>query len=146
MIHDSEQEPQYVPQTILKDYSSCDIAMDEPDVDLVMKYSWVPKRSANVEGKLFNDCGGKFGVADHYFSYMVAHKPDVIVNNHLFLPKGAKAMDSSDDIRDYRTLWAHALKFAGESLLSVETPRILITSIVHAILGDYHGYSIMDVC
>jgi hypothetical protein len=119
--------------------------MDNQEVDFVMKFSWLPKGPLNVEGKIFKDCGGMFGVADHYFSYMVAHKPNVMVTNHLLLPKGAKAVDSPNDVHDYRALWGHALEFAGESLLSVKTPKTLIMSIVHAIIGNNQTlYSILD--
>jgi hypothetical protein len=82
-----------------------------------------------------------FEVADHHFSWMVAQKStNVIVNNHIFLPNGGKVTENRSDMSDYRALWAHAFKSAGEYLLSVETPKTLITIIVYAILGDYQAY------
>jgi hypothetical protein len=137
VLYESQQEPRYVPQTILKKYISHNIAVHDQEINLVMKFSWLPKMSIDVEGRLFKDCDGMFGVANYYFSYMVAHKPNVMITNHLLLPKRIKAIGDQNIIPDHRALWGHALDLAGESLLSVKTPRMLIMSIVHAIIGNH---------
>lgn len=54
----------------------------------------MPIKSANIEGKMLKDCGGMFGVVEHYFSYIVAHKLGLVATNHLFLPETAKSSQS----------------------------------------------------
>jgi hypothetical protein len=126
--------------------------MDDLEIVLVMKYSesWAPRGSIINKDEQFKGHGGisQMEVAHHCFfeSCMGAHKPSVMANNYLFLPKEVKAVKNQSDMPHYRVLWANSFRFSGESLLSVETPRTLITSIVHAILGNYKTYSIIHEC
>jgi hypothetical protein len=114
-----------------EEYSSCDITVD--DIDLVFKFSWAPLNSADIEAKMFEDCGGMFGVADHYSLFILSHQPDHISTNRLLLPEEAMPYGAKKNAKDHRAQWVHVTKFAGEPLVNAKTPRMLIKSVVHAI-------------
>jgi hypothetical protein len=96
----------------------------------------LPSGFVNVEGKMFKDCTGMFSVADYYYSCILSYKSRHLSTNHLLLPDEAKPIDDESRVKYRRVQWIVAMKFAGECLESVKTPKMLLTSIIHAILGN----------
>lgn len=110
--------------------------------DLVLKLSWVSTAYAAVEGNMLRACGGKFGVAEHFFSFPVLHKSGIPVNNHLFLPPDAIPAGAGNPPKEYQTLWCHVTSFAGQTLSAARNHSEWLRAIICAVIGRIPSTSI----
>ena len=101
-----------------------------------------------IEHDLLRDCNGLFGTLKHYYSFPAYHDDNSPVTNHLFLP--ARDIDPkthfwplfrcehskhSEFLSNYRGLWVYVSAYAGHSLVTADSPKALIESVLHACLG-----------
>jgi hypothetical protein len=133
-VHRGAFAARFVPQQL--DYFSKSIDADAGD--LVSKVAWVGSLYASVESRMFEDCGGMFGVMPFYNSSIVRHKENLPATNHLFLGHATfwdLYTSASDHTPDLRVLVRHLSEYVGDLLSSVSKPQELFVAIAHAALG-----------
>ena len=109
---------------------------------IVIKWSWVSLASQSIESDLLRDCSGLFGTPKHYYSFLACHGNDSPATNHLFLPDDTEIESCYWNIfhqearsPDRRGLWVYISSFAGHSLETARSPKMLIHAVFHACLG-----------
>ena len=127
-----------VTQNIIGSSSNLDFASP----GMVVKCSWVSMAAESVESDLLRDCSGLFGTPKHYYSFLVSHGNNSPATNHLFLPDDTEIESCywnlfRPDARpaDRRGLWVYTSSFAGHSLETARSPKMLILAVLHACLG-----------
>lgn len=104
-----------------------------------MKLAWARQSSAKLESQIFKECSGTFGVVSHFQSNLFHYQVGIPATNHLLL-ESAKFWDlrgrGGEGYADRRVLVQHLSGFAGESLFTVDEPKNLFRTIIHAMLGE----------
>ena len=112
--------------------------------DVVVKTSWVSMAMRGIEPDLLRDCSGLFGTPTHYYSFLAYHDDNSPATNHLFLPSRDADFESyfwplfeseHPSLPNYRGLWVYVSAYAGHSLVTADSPKVLIESVLHACLG-----------
>jgi hypothetical protein len=121
---------------------SSDLIFAPPGV--VIKWSWVSLATRSVESELLRDCSGLFGTPKHNYSFLACHGDYSPATNHLFLPDDIERkfcywnlFSPEDKLPERRGLWVHISPFAGHSLVTARSPKMLIHAVLHACLGMY---------
>jgi hypothetical protein len=135
---DNSRTVENVKQNIIGSSSNLNFASP----GMVVKCSWISLSDESVESELLCDCSGLFGTPKHYYSFLASHGDNSPATNHLFLPDDTEIESCSwnlfrEDARslDRRGLWVHISSFAGHSLETARSPKMLILAVLHGCLG-----------
>ncbi|KIK64282.1 hypothetical protein GYMLUDRAFT_71248 [Collybiopsis luxurians FD-317 M1] len=120
----------------------------KPGDSAVMTFSWIPdsgQHNSDFELRLLRDCGGMYGIPEH-FSSVRHHEKGCPTTNHLFLPSPSENLDDfrwnlfdePTEKPDYRSLWRRMDAFPGHSLVSAKDLLSLIRAVLDAHLGYYN--------
>ena len=109
---------------------------------MVVKFSWVSPAAEGIESDLLCDCSGLFGTPKHYYSFLASHGNNSPATNHLFLPDDSEIESCYWNLfrpdaksADIRGLWVYISSFAGHSLVTARSLKMLIYAVLHACLG-----------
>ena len=109
---------------------------------MVVKCSWVSLAAESIESDLLRDCSGLFGTPKHYYSFLASHGNNSPATNHLFLPDDTEIESCYWNLfgpnaksADRRGLFVYISSFAGHSLVTARSSKVLIHAVFHACLG-----------
>ena len=136
------QENGYAIENVTQNIIGFSSSLNFASPGMVVKCSWVSPAAESIESDLLRDCSGLFGTPKHYYSFLASHGNNSPATNHLFLPDDTETESCYWNLfgpdaksADRRSLWVYISSFAGHSLVTARSPKMLIYAVLHACLG-----------